>query len=93
MVTSPDPSLIVCVVQDDPRGWLPISEYEPLLLQIEALEAKLSEIESLTLVKKGYLITHRDGFEVRLGLDRTRADLYAEQNFARIEPLYVQRKV
>lgn len=39
----------------------------------------------------GYLVTHADGYEVRLDKDRTRADLYAARNHATIEPMYVKR--
>ena len=30
----------------------------------------------------GYLVTHADGYEARLGPDRTRAELYAARNRA-----------
>jgi len=33
-----DPDLIVCVKQDDPRGWLPMSEYAPLLRELATLQ-------------------------------------------------------
>lgn len=39
----------------------------------------------------GYLVTHADGYEARLGPDRTRADLYAARNRATIEPMFVRR--
>lgn len=39
----------------------------------------------------GYLVTHEDGYEARLGPDRTRADLYAVRSRATIEPLFVRR--
>ena len=41
----------------------------------------------------GYLVTHADGYEARLGPDRTRAELYAARNRAMLEPLYVKRKL
>lgn len=42
-------------------------------------------------VMVGYLITHSDGFEARLGPDKARAELYAVRNHARIEVLFVRR--
>ena len=39
----------------------------------------------------GYLVTHADGYEARVGPDRTRAELYAIRNHATLEPLYVKR--
>lgn len=39
----------------------------------------------------GYLVTHADGFEARVGPDRTRAELYAVRNRATLEPMYVRR--
>jgi hypothetical protein len=39
----------------------------------------------------GYLVTHPDGYEARVGPDRTRADLYAARNHATVEPMYVKR--
>lgn len=43
-------------------------------------------------VLKGYLVTHADGFEARLGPDRARAEVYLRQHRATlIEPLYVKR--
>lgn len=39
----------------------------------------------------GYLVTHADGYEARIGPDRTRADLYAERNHATVEPMFVRR--
>jgi hypothetical protein len=44
-------------------------------------------------VFKGYLVTHPDGYEARMGPDRTRAELYAAKNHAIIEELYVRRKL
>lgn len=41
----------------------------------------------------GYLITHTDGFEARLGPDKARAELYAVRNHARIEAMFVWRAV
>lgn len=49
-------------------------------------------IESVE-VAVGYLVTHSDGYQVRLDLDRTRAELYAARNRATIEPMYVRRPV
>lgn len=39
----------------------------------------------------GYLVTHSDGYQVRLDRDRTRAELYAARNHATLEPMYVRR--
>lgn len=39
----------------------------------------------------GYLVTHPDGYEARLGPDRTRAELYAARNRAMLEPMFVRR--
>lgn len=39
----------------------------------------------------GYLVTHADGYEARLGPDRTRAELYAARNRAMLEPMFVRR--
>ena len=39
----------------------------------------------------GYLVTHPDGYQVRMPPDRTRADLYAAQQHATVEPMYVRR--
>ena len=44
-----------------------------------------------TEVLVGYLITHGDGFEARLGPDRTRAELYAAKSHATLEPMFVRR--
>lgn len=41
----------------------------------------------------GYLVIHADGFEARLGPDKTRADLYAIRNHATVEAMYVRRKL
>lgn len=44
------------------------------------------------LVLKGYLVTHADGFEARLGPDRARAEVYLRQHRATlIEPMFVRR--
>lgn len=48
--------------------------------------------DTLGLVLVGYLVTHSDGFEARLGPDKTRAELYAIRSNATIEPLFVRRK-
>jgi hypothetical protein len=43
-------------------------------------------------VLKGYLVTHADGFEARLGPDRARAEAYLRQHRGtQIEPLFVFR--
>jgi hypothetical protein len=43
-------------------------------------------------ILKGYLVTHADGFEVRLGPDRSRAEAYLQQHGGIwIEPLFVFR--
>lgn len=40
----------------------------------------------------GFLVTLRDGHECRMGPDRTRAEVYAQQQRARsVEPMYVRR--
>lgn len=39
----------------------------------------------------GYLVTHPDGYEARLGPDRTRAELYAARNRAMLKPMFVRR--
>jgi hypothetical protein len=44
-------------------------------------------------ILKGYLVTHADGFEARLGPDRARAEAYFRQHEGmRIEPLFVFRE-
>jgi hypothetical protein len=47
--------------------------------------------DTVGLVLVGYLVTHHDGFQARLGPDKTRAELYAVRNHATLEALYVQR--
>lgn len=47
-------------------------------------------IESVE-VAVGYLVTHADGYQVRMDLDRTRAELYAARNHATIELMFVRR--
>jgi hypothetical protein len=47
--------------------------------------------DDVGLVLVGYLITHADGFEARLGPDKTRAELYAIRSHATIEAMYVRR--
>ena len=43
-------------------------------------------------ILKGYLVTHADGFEARLGPDRVRAEAYWRQHRGTlIEPLFVFR--
>ena len=45
-------------------------------------------------ILKGYLVTHADGFEARLGPDRARAEAYLRQHRGTlIEPLFVFRAV
>ena len=39
----------------------------------------------------GYLVTHPDGYEARVGPDHTRASLYAARNRATLEPMFVRR--
>jgi hypothetical protein len=39
----------------------------------------------------GYLVTHADGWQVRMPADKARADLYAAKQHAVIEPLFVLR--
>jgi hypothetical protein len=40
----------------------------------------------------GWLVTHDDGFEARLGADRARAEVYVRQHrAARIEAMFVWR--
>lgn len=44
-------------------------------------------------ILKGYLVTHTDGFEARLGPDWARAQVYLRQHRGTsIEPLFVYRK-
>jgi hypothetical protein len=44
-------------------------------------------------ILKGYLVTHADGFEARLGPDRARAEAYLRQHQGMlIEPLFVFRE-
>ena len=43
------------------------------------------------LVLVGFLVTHADGWQVRMPADKARADLYAAKQHAVIEPLYVLR--
>ena len=43
------------------------------------------------LVLVGYLVTHADGWQVRMAPDKARADLYAAKQHAVIEPLFVLR--
>lgn len=40
----------------------------------------------------GYLVVLPDGFQCRLGPDRTRAEIYAAAQHALLEPMYVKRK-
>lgn len=40
----------------------------------------------------GWLATHPDGYEARIGPDRTRAELYAARNRATLEPMFVRRR-
>lgn len=40
----------------------------------------------------GYLVTHANGFEARLGPDRAHAELYAARNHGTFEPMYVLRR-
>lgn len=46
---------------------------------------------SVVEVLVGYLVTHPDGYQVRMEPDRTRAALYAARNHATLEPMYVRR--
>lgn len=40
----------------------------------------------------GWLVTHEDGFQARLGPDRARAEVYVRQHrAARIEAMFVRR--
>ena len=39
----------------------------------------------------GYLATHADGFEARVGPDRARAEHYAAKQRATLEPMFVRR--
>ena len=42
----------------------------------------------------GWLVTHDDGFEARLGTDRARAEVYVRQHHAtRIEAMFVWREL
>ena len=44
------------------------------------------------LVLVGFLVTHADGWQVRMPADKARADLYAAKQHATVEPLYVLRR-
>ena len=41
----------------------------------------------------GYLATHANGYAARLGPDRARAELYAAQQRATLEPMFVHPAV
>jgi hypothetical protein len=48
--------------------------------------------DNRTPVLKGWLVTHEDGFEVRLGVDRGKAEVYLRKNRGiSIEPMFVWR--
>lgn len=47
--------------------------------------------ESDQLVIVGYLVTHPDGYQVRMPPDRTRAELYAARQHATVEVMFVRR--
>ena len=59
--------------------------------ELRAAGVQLEQVATVEVVV-GYLVTHADGFEARLGPDRTRADLYAAQQHATVEPMFVRRK-
>jgi hypothetical protein len=67
------------------------TEHTHLLAVVADLTRKLAEHEWREKLVKGYLVTMRDGHECRLGPDKTRAELYAAQNHALVEPLFVSR--
>ena len=46
---------------------------------------------NLELVLVGWLCTHEDGFEVRMGKDLDRAQIYARTNRAVCEAMFVRR--
>lgn len=55
---------------------------------LQSGSASLAHVEVLV----GWLVTHSDGFEARLGPDRARAEVYLRQHRAvRIEPMFVFR--
>jgi hypothetical protein len=52
-----------------------------------------SETRDRVPVLVGWLATHADGTQARLGLDRAKADHYAATHHATIEPIFVMRPV
>lgn len=55
------------------------------------LQAGSSVHDGTVDVLVGYLVTHADGYEARVGPDRTRAQLYAVRSRATLEPMFVRR--
>ena len=55
------------------------------------LQAGSSVHDGTVDVLVGYLVTHADGYEARIGPDRTRAELYAARKRATLEPMFVRR--
>lgn len=53
----------------------------------------LGDATEMVNVLVGYLATHADGYEARLGADRARAEHYAARNRATLEALYVKRRI
>lgn len=51
----------------------------------------LGDATEMVNVLVGYLATHADGYEARLGADRARAEHYAWKQGATLEPMFVRR--
>lgn len=58
--------------------------------ELKAAGVQLEQTGTVELVV-GYLVTHADGYEARVGPDRTRAELYAAKQHATLETMYVRR--
>lgn len=58
--------------------------------ELRAAGVQLEQTDAVELLV-GYLVTHADGYEARIGPDKTRAELYAARNHATIEPMFVKR--
>ena len=60
--------------------------------ELRAAGVQLEQVATVEVIV-GYLVTHADGYEARVGPDRTRAELYAARNHATLEPMYVRRPI
>ncbi len=58
--------------------------------ELKAAGVQLEQTGTVELVV-GYLVTHADGYEARIGPDKTRAELNAARNHATIDPMFVKR--